>query len=85
MKSNTAQFFQKLLHIKTRHFFTWSGSKKTYRLIFTNGDIHKNITKEMLFNAAKKLNAPSHLLSGVVKRAHFRMYELSTINLSPVK
>mgnify|MGYP000551307785 CR=1 FL=1 len=68
-------FLERLLPLDTRHFFTWTGNEKTYRVIFSDGQEHENVTRDMLFDAAKKLEAPEEFLSGQIKKAHFKMYE----------
>lgn len=77
-------FLERLLPLDTRHFFTWTGNEKTYRIIFSDGQEHENVTPDMLFDAAKKLEAPEEFLSGQIKKAHFNMYEMykTSINVS---
>ncbi|HCV01132.1 hypothetical protein WE348_21680 (plasmid) [Alteromonas macleodii] len=67
---------RQLLGIKTRYFFTWTGDQKTYRLLFSNGEVHKDVTQDMLLDAAKALGAPKEALTSGIKRFHFPLYEL---------
>ncbi|MCG9575467.1 hypothetical protein L1D14_04370 [Vibrio tubiashii] len=79
MNEALSKFLNQLLPLKTRYFFTWTGNLKTYRIVFTNGEVHEDVTIEMLFDAAALLNAPTEFLSGRITRAHFNMYELAKV------
>ena len=75
--------FERIKNFKTRYFFTWTGEQKTYCIMLTDGTTISNVTSEMLYDAAKALNADPTYIDDGIKRGHFLMFELYVTQVKP--